>query len=93
VTFLTQKYERNPAGETVFNLMEYYLNFWQYFFVVIDTNKNTSKYFYEEIGFYKEYETFAAEQKLEQSFLAFRMWRINRKVSTYFPSLKNPFFL
>lgn len=21
------------------------------------------------------------------------MWRINRKVSTYFPSLKNPFFL
>ncbi len=47
ITFLTQKYEKNPSEETIFNLMEYYLNFWQYFFVVIDTNKNTSKYFEE----------------------------------------------
>ena len=34
-----------------------------------------------------------AEQKLAESFLAYRMWRINRKVSSFLPSLRNPFFL
>jgi hypothetical protein len=27
------------------DLIEYYLNFWKYFFVVLDTNKNAVKYF------------------------------------------------
>jgi hypothetical protein len=34
-----------------------------------------------------------AEQNLKESFLAYRMWRINRKVSNFLPSLRNPFFL
>lgn len=52
VTFLVQKYERNPGGEEIFNLKEYYLHFWQYFFVLIDQSKNVNKYFTEEISFY-----------------------------------------
>lgn len=73
--------------------MEYYLHFWQYFFVVIENSKNVYKYFEEEVSFYKEYEQFMLEAKLQESFLSYRMWRINRKVSNYLPSLKNPFFL
>lgn len=33
------------------------------------------------------------EANLKESFLSYRMWRINRKASNYLPSLKNPFFL
>lgn len=92
-TFLTEKYEKNPAEQDIFNVMEYYLNFWQYFFVLIDSSRNAVKYFEEEIKFYNEYSVAMAEAGLRESFLSFRMWRINHRVSTFLPSLKNPFFL
>ena len=44
--------------------MEYYLNFWYYFFILIDTNKNSVKFFEEEISFYREYEKYSEELKL-----------------------------
>jgi squalene cyclase len=34
-----------------------------------------------------------AQAGLRESFLSFRMWRLNHRVSTYKPSLRNPFFL
>jgi hypothetical protein len=93
VTFLEQKYEQNPGEEELFSLREYYLHFWQYFYLLLGNNKNVVKYFDEEIAFYKEFEEFMGEHKLTESFLAYRMWRVNRKQSTFLPSLRNPFFL
>lgn len=58
VTFLEQKYESNPGEKDLFNVQEYYLHFWQYFFVLIESSKNVVKYFNEEVQFYKEYQGF-----------------------------------
>jgi len=44
---LEEKYEKNPGEEELFTLKEYYLHFWQYFFVLVDTSKNVSNYFQE----------------------------------------------
>jgi hypothetical protein len=90
---LNNKYEKNPEKQQMFNVVEYYLHFWEYFYVIIDVSKNVSKYFEEEVAFYQEYEAIMAQVGLRESFLSYRMWRLNHKASTYKPSLRNPFFL
>lgn len=76
----------------MFSALEYYLHFWEYFYVVMDVSKNLINYCEEQITFYQEYEKLAAEFGFKESFLAFRMWRFNHRVSKYQPSLRNPFF-
>lgn len=85
------KYERRPEKQRLFDVVEYYLHFWEYFHVSI--SKNVGSYFEEELNFYKQYEAVMAQANLRESFLSFRMWRLNHCVSTYKPSLRNPFFL
>jgi hypothetical protein len=92
-TFLTEKYESNPSEQEIFTVMEYYLNFWSYFFVLIDSSKSVVKYFEEEVSFYREYEKIMSELGLNESFLSYRMWLLNHKASSILPSLRNPFFL
>lgn len=76
-------------------MLEYYLHFWEFFYLIFDANanKNVINYFEEEVSFYQEYEATMAQIGLKESFLSFRMWRLNNRVSKWKPSLKNPFFL
>lgn len=46
-TFLEDKYDRNPGDEDLFELKEYYMHFWKYFFVLAENSKNVGKYFKE----------------------------------------------
>lgn len=73
--------------------MEYYLNFWEYFFVLVSNNQVVSNYINEEVSFYREYQQEMKDCLVEESLLSYRMWRVSHRVSKYLPSLKNPFFL
>jgi len=89
--FLSVKYGRHPERERLFDVAEYYLHFWEYFHVSI--TKNVASYFEEELSFYRDYEQTMGQAALKESFLGFRMWRLNHRVSATKPSLRNPFFL
>ena len=93
VEFLTEKYSRDASEQGMFTVWEYYLNFWQYFQLLLASSPNVRNYLAEEIGFYREYEQLMAEGGLRESLLSYRMWRLNNRTSTLLLSLKNPFFL
>lgn len=57
-TFLIDKYEKNPQKQEIFTAIEYYLNFWQYFYLLVDSSTLISQYIDQEIQFYQLYEKY-----------------------------------